>query len=373
MSITVPPKGTHFSDGVRVGPILGSQYIAGANVLAPATQVASPIDSLAPGVYITPTSLLDIIPFAVSTANIAAAQTAAAAGYLTLLSTSNAGITWMASFAGTSGPSGAGVIALDVPRNVTVTGFANTVQVNVYIFGWDQYEQPMVEQIVGPTGATSSVGVKAWKYIQSVYVDGGTTANISVGVGNVFGLPYFLGDANYVFSQNFNGALDAGTIVVGDPETATGTTGDVRGTYTPAANANTVKRLTLNMYNASGDTRNYNAATVGTVYLANNALAITNTTRTITVTAPGHNFTNGENVTIAGSAAIGNITTGQINITAPVTITNSSTFTYTFTGTAATSSASGGGAAIQMTPAKGNLYQNPAGRFGVAQFVRALF
>lgn len=372
MSISIPPKGTHFSDGVRVGPILGSQYVAGTGV-NPSTLVPTPIDNHSPGIYVTPTSLLDITPAAVAAANIAAAQTLAAAGYVALTTTSSRGITWMSSFSGTSGPGGAGVIALDVPRNISITGVTATTAANYTVFGWDQYGIPMAETITGPVGATTTVGVKAWKYIQGIYASAGTTGNITVGIGNVYGLPYFVSDANYILVQNYNGAFDAGTIVVGDPRLATATTGDVRGTYTPASNADGSKRLTLSFYNASGDTRNYYSGISGTIYLGTNAISTQNGNNNLVVLAPGHNLTGGEMVTIAGATTIANVTAAQINITAPVIVISNKFFSYSFSGTAATSTTLGGGSAIQMTPGTGNLYQVPTGRFGVPQYTRVLF
>lgn len=371
MPITPSSRGTHFSDGVRVGPILGSQYTTSVG-LNPSTLVPSPADNTPPGIYMTPISMLDIVPAAVNTANVAVAQTPAGAAYLTLRSVSNNGITWMSSYSGTSGPLGNGIIALDVPRNIIIEGVLTVTAANFTVFGWDDYGIPMVETITGPVGANTTEGVKAFKYIQAIYVSAGTVANVSVSVGNVFGLPYFVGDANYIFQQKFDGALDVGTISVGDPRNATASTGDVRGTYAPGTDADSITRLTVTFYNASGDTRN-TYEIPDRIYLSTGSLGITNTTNIITVIAPGHNFTNGENVTISGAAAIGNVTAPQINITAPVTIFDADSFTYVFSGAAATSTASGGGSAIQMSPGKGNLYQFPTGRFGVPQYTQPLF
>lgn len=371
MPITPPSHGTHFSDGVRVGPIIGSQYVPSTG-LNPSVLVPSAADSTPPGIYMTPLSILNIVAADVSTASLAALQTPAGAGYLTLRSVSNNSITWMPSYSGTSGPLGTGVIALDVPRNLIVAGAVNVTAADFTAFGWDEYGMPMVETITGPVGANITEGVKAFKYLQAVYVSTGTVANVSVGLGNSFGLPYFIGNKNYIFQKNFGGVLDNGVIVVGDPRNATASTGDVRGTYTPEDDADSVARLTVTFYNASGDTRNsYGIST--SVYLDADALSIVNTTNNIIVNAPGYNFTNGENVTISGAAAIGNVTAPQINITAPVTIIDENSFRYVFSGTAATSNTDGGGAAIQMSPEKGNLYQSPTGRFGVTQYTQPLF
>lgn len=375
MSITLPPKGTHFSDGVRVGPILGSRFAAGANVLQPSTQVASPIDSHSPGIYVTPTALLDIIPAAVNTANLFALATIAGNGYVPLITTNSIFQTFVNNFSPNSFPAGgpaqnAGAIMLDVPRNIIYTGLVNSTAVNFTVWGWDQYEQPMVETVLTTAGANTTTLNKAFKWISAMYVDAGTTADVSIGVGNKFGLPYYLENANDIFAQKFNGALDAGTITVGDPLPATGTTGDVRGTYTPAANADSVKRLTINAYSTSGDTRNYYNSANGTVYLANNPLATGNATFTITVTAPGHQFTTGENVTISGgTGTINGVLPATYNITAPVTVVDANSFTYPIAIVSGGAPASGGGTTVQMSPGKGNLYQTTFGRFGVNQYV----
>ncbi len=83
--------------------------------------------------------------------------------------------------------------------------------------------------------------------------------------------------------------------------------------------------------------------------LANNPLATTNTSATVVVTVPTTSiFTNGQNVTISGAIATGGITALQLNITAAISIINSTTFSYTAGGTA-TSSVTGGGSSVEVT------------------------
>jgi hypothetical protein len=481
MSISTPSKGTHFSDGVRTGPILGSQFVAGANVLTPSPQVSSAIDSQPPGVFNTPMSLLNSIPAPVVTNLLAAAQTPAAAGYLTLIAVSAQGasvITYQ---------SISGVLQLDVPRNITLTGVGGTAATNFTVFGWDQYGQPTVEQINHPGGAVTASGNKAFLYVRAIYASAGTTNTIAAGVGNTFGLSHYVSSSNYIGNADWGGYPDntttvflannplhsangtgvitvtvpntaalinnqlvtisgavgfdgittaelnitaaitvvngtsftyttAGTgtagiagggsnvsyttnalgggygvFVVGDPRTATATTGDVRGTYTPASNANGIKRLTINYYSASGDARNYNAAVPTTtvtssgvlggyvqgpvkVILNNNPISNTNASPLMNIFAPNHQFTNGENVTIAGgTGTIGGITAANYNITAPVTIVDANNFTYTNASGANGTGGTGGGALVTMSPALGNLYQLPVGRYGVTQYTVALF
>ena len=153
---------------------------------------------------------------------------------------------------------------------------------------------------------------------------------------------------------------------------AIATTGDVRGTYTPSSLADGIKRLTINFYSASGDGRNYNNAANGTINLTANPITTANTFATVSVLAPNHQLTAGENVTIAGATTTNGITAGQLNITAPVTIVDANNFTYVSTGTA-TGTGSGGGTVVTMTPRYGNLYQVVTGRFGVSQYSVALF
>lgn len=468
MTTTIPSQGTHFSDGLRTGPIIGSTFVAGANVLTPSTQTSSPLDQQPPGVFNTPMSLLDIIPTPVAIASLAAAQTPVGAGYLTLVSTSGIGATVM------TYQSVTGVIKLDVPRTILIQGVANTVTADITVFGWDQYGMPIAEQITGPTAATQAIGKKAFLYVRAVYASGGTTDTISIGVSNVFGLPYYVSDVNYLGIPEWNGLPEtnpetatllgnnlltstnassvisitvadstayvvgqqisitgaatfrgitanqlnitakvvalfdathitytslgtatssgagggatvtityptsvgtglAGTAVVGDPRTATATTGDVRGTYTPTSLADGHKRLTINFYNASADTRNYIAAANGSVILNNNPLTTTNASTAITVFAPNHQYTNGETVTISGgTGTIATVTAGQYNISATVTVLSADRFSYTTAGTA-NAAADGGATLVTMTPRFGNLYQTGAGRFGVSQYTVALF
>jgi hypothetical protein len=464
MSISTPPQGSHFSDGVRTGPIIGSTFVPGANVLSPSVQISSPIDQLPPGIFNTPMSLLDIIPAPTSSDSIAAGQTPTAADYLTLVTTNGIGIS-VITYQGISN-----VLQLDCARNIFIVGSAGTTSQTFTVFGWDQYGIPLVEQITGPTGATTAIGNKAFLYIQAVYVAAGTGANVSVGVGNTFGLPYLITSQNYPFVPYWNGWPDAevidstlgansitttngstivsvslagsdpdvttagmvvgqwitisgatdtngitaaqlnvtaqiiaipsstsftyetygtatasgtgggastvltfsNTVVTGDQRVATGTTGDVRGTYTPNTAANGFNRLTINFYNASGDARNYNSASNGTVNLNVNPITTTNTSATVSVYAPNHQFTAGENVTIAGAATTNGITAAQLNITAPITIVDADNFTYVSNGVAS-STGQGGGSVVTMTPEYGNLYQTSTGRFGVTQYSVAFF
>jgi len=459
MSVTKPPLGTHFSDGVRVGPIIGSAFIPGANVLSPSIQVSSPIDTLAPGIYVTPTSLLDIIPATASNNNIAPAFTPVAGGFVPLVAASSYGITYLTSYAGVPN-----VLKLDCARNISITGVVGVTSQIFTVFGWDQYGQPLTEEIQGPAGATTRYGNKAFLYIQSVFVAAGTVAAITVGTGNTYGLPHLMAYPNYALNSvswagvpdltyyvslaanpiatvitsgvvtvtvpstanlrtgqyvtisnatavggitasqlnitaqitvtggttfTYNtygiatativagggGFVFASTLNPGQQLTATATTSDVRGTYTStgmgaAADifmADGLKRLTINMYSASGDTRNYNAALNGTIILNANPFTTINASQVVLVSAPNHQLTTGEHVTFSGATTTNGIVAANLNVTASVIVIDQNNFVFTAT-TAATANGVGGGVLITMTPGLGNLYQTTVGRFGVAQY-----
>lgn len=124
-----------------------------------------------------------------------------------------------------------GVATFDVPRNV-VGAWTNTATVT--IVGTDQYGSVITE--VSASG-TSHTGTKAFKTITSI-TPSVTVTGATFGSGDVLGLPYRV-SANGLLAARANNAIDAGTFVPAvttDP--ATGTTGDVRGTFDPAVALN---------------------------------------------------------------------------------------------------------------------------------------
>jgi len=178
----------------------------------------------------------DIVPQAAVTNNIAASQTAAAAGAVTLT-------------AGTSVKSvvrndGVTVLQLDCPRAVKVN--CSTTARAFTVSGYDYYGQAMSEVITVVTAATAVTGLKAFYQISGVTIAGSATS-VVVGTSDVLGLPVRVFNVSYVASVKSNNTLaqDAGTFVAADTATATTTTGDVRGTYTPATASNGIVRTTM--------------------------------------------------------------------------------------------------------------------------------
>ena len=181
----------------------------------------------------------DMVPQTLQAANIAASQTPAAAGALTLT-------------AGTSAKSvvrsdGTTVIQLNTPRAVSITLVTAGTARAYTVAGYDYYGQAMSEVITSVAAATTP-GKKAFYQIASVTgAGGGSGTALTVGTTDVFGLPVRCIDAGYVVKVGWNSVIlqNAGTFVAADTATATTSTGDVRGTFTPTSAADGIKRLVM--------------------------------------------------------------------------------------------------------------------------------
>jgi hypothetical protein len=183
----------------------------------------------------------DVIPQALVANNIAASQTPAAAGAITLT-------------AGTSvksvvTPLGATVLQLDVPRAVSVTtGAGSPTTRNFTVSGYDYYGQAMSEVIASSGSASTAVnGKKAFYQISGITVSGGTVVAITIGTTDILGIPVRVINAVYIASVKTNGTLaqDTGTFVAAATATATTTTGDVRGTYVPGTASDGINRTVM--------------------------------------------------------------------------------------------------------------------------------
>ena len=125
-----------------------------------------------------------------------------------------------------------GVATFDVPRNVVAAWTTTAV---LTVTGTDEYGVTIVES---SASGTSLAGKKAFKTVTGISVSANVTG-LTVGTGDVLGLPAFLAETGHVIAEYQDGAdASAGTVVAGVTATATATTGDVRGTYDPSAAAN---------------------------------------------------------------------------------------------------------------------------------------
>ena len=181
----------------------------------------------------------DVVPLAAVTSNIAASQTPTVAGALTL--TAGTGVKSVVRADGTT------VLQLDCPRAVSVTtGAGTTVSSTFTVSGYDIYGQPMNENIAsGAVASTTTPGKKAFYQIVSVTGTGGTTSTIVVGTTQLLGFPVRVIDGGYIAHVGWNNsfAIDSGNLAVAVKTTATATTGDVRGTFSPSSAPDGIKRL----------------------------------------------------------------------------------------------------------------------------------
>jgi hypothetical protein len=178
------------------------------------------------------TYIFDAVPATKSATAVCAAQAAAGAGGLTINGASASG----------------GVATFDYARavNVDTSDTGNTTQ-TITVTGTDYWGQAQTETIAC-NGTTAVAGKKAFKTITGVTVSAAITGTIFVGNEDIFGLPYRVTDAGYLFRLGWAGALandTSGTFVAADTATATATTGDVRGTFAPSSAANGTRRLVI--------------------------------------------------------------------------------------------------------------------------------
>lgn len=178
----------------------------------------------------------DVIPQAAVTNNICASQTASGAVSLTL--TAGTSVKSVVNAAGNT------VLQLDVPRAVKVN--CSTTARAFTVSGYDYYGQVMSEVITVAVAGTAVSGKKAFWQISGVTIAGSATACV-VGTTDILGLPVRVTNVAYVASVKSNNTLaqDAGTFVAAATATATTTTGDVRGTYTPATASDGIVRTVM--------------------------------------------------------------------------------------------------------------------------------
>jgi hypothetical protein len=140
-------------------------------------------------------------------------------------------------------------------RNVSITATTALATGTITIRGYDVHAQAMSEILTTALSTTTVYGRKAFKYIASVtpnFTD--STGTYSVGVGDVFGLPFRMDRYEYL-QYCWNGINNVNqTGFVGAVITpTTGTSGDVRGTI-QVGSAGTATAIT-NSASANGSAR----------------------------------------------------------------------------------------------------------------------
>ena len=210
-------------------------------------------------------------PSTAATNNIVNAQTGTANTGLTLVSASGAGITVGVSVAGKTVlaidgaqvPIGYGrpaAVASYDPRLMIaralryVSGTAGDTTQTLTTRGFDVYNQPMSE-VITLNGTTPVSGKKAFKYILSITPSANTGA-ISVGTLDIFGLPLLAAGTSVaiafppitIYWAGVNITAVVGFTIADATSPATGTTGDVRGTYAVQSASDGTKELYISQY-----------------------------------------------------------------------------------------------------------------------------
>jgi hypothetical protein len=207
-------------------------------------------------------------PATAATANMAALQVAASGTPFTLVSSTGAGITLLATAflaLGSGNTIPVGSLAIDgnpiyttfgqgfhsgfyapsggLARAVSVTAASSATGGVVTIRGADYYGYPMAEEITAVAASTVN-GLKAFKWVFSAtpgFTDG--THNYSIGTADVYGLNLRADNFADIVSFFDDVVLAKAAFTAAVSTTATATTGDVRGTLSTGVTANGTKVL----------------------------------------------------------------------------------------------------------------------------------
>lgn len=227
---------TQLSDGLRTGNVgLGNE-----------TGGAVRIINQLPGVANSPVFVYDIVPTQLLNNNIAAAQTVSGALFTISGSTGTT----------TTTINGVNYIDLGVARSVTASGASSgTTAVDISVTGLDTYLQPMSQTFSGPTASALTQTTKTFRYVRAVAASGNTVSGVSIGTGDVYGMPYRVDAFGYVVFNWNNTVITAATgFTAASAATATLYTGDVRGAYTVQSASDGTKRLTAFIFVKNPDT-----------------------------------------------------------------------------------------------------------------------
>lgn len=220
--------------------------------------------------------VIDAVPATMAVANISASQSPAA-GAITIVTTTGAGVTVLATPL-TVWPAGnvipAGALALDGPpglvsfgrpqlssgntvvslydpskalsRNIRITSGGVDTGITFTVSGYDIYGYPMSETITGASGGIAA-GQKTFKFVTGITHTGSVASTMSIGTGDVFGFPLRVDTLGYL-DLTWNAAIITATtgFAAADATTpATTTTDDVRGTYAVQSASDGTKRLQI--------------------------------------------------------------------------------------------------------------------------------
>jgi len=229
-----PPSG-YYSVTLSTGQVIGALLTQGANTVTfvqnTIPQSGGVFTSGAVATAATANATVAGVPPVAGSANAYSTSAAIAAAGSALFSGASVGNVTI------NGTLYSGVGIPDVPR--TVVG-AWTTSSTVTVTGFGVYNNLMTETQTG----TSFTGKKAFAVVTSITSSAAITA-ATFGTGNALGMPFCCRSGGFL-GAFLNDVADAGTFVQRDFTFPTSsTTGDTRGTYTPAGSLNGAKFLTI--------------------------------------------------------------------------------------------------------------------------------
>ncbi len=273
--------GTYVTDGLRSGPLYSGPVPLQYTPANPQLKLTySSYQQYGPGVLYSPISTYNITPQPGAVDNVVATTANGAVPAATYLQIRGDNIATR--YFGGASP----YVQFDWPRvvSVTIAGATATPGTRVTIFGYDWYNNPMqhtyIVNAVGTYPAVDtndgflflSVPAKAFYSVTGAYVNSGLPAGctISLGVMNVFGLPYLInnfgdtlgigwGDNSDITSaqQSVYGQGSVlnplGLFAGADKTLPSSETGDVRGLYSPSGVPNGDATLRFTYYVQGAD------------------------------------------------------------------------------------------------------------------------
>lgn len=140
---------------------------------------------------------------------------------------------------------------LDTPRNLTCVASHGSavVATTITVTGYDRTRNKIVKTMTLTAGGTdkSDATTATMKYIKSVAITSAgnsTTNTVSVGFGDILGLPYRLAEKEDLIAWFFDGGAETTmTVVPAVTSAVSATSGDTRGTVTCAGTLNGSKKV----------------------------------------------------------------------------------------------------------------------------------
>jgi len=267
--------------------------------------------------------------------NLGAPDTADSDGYFASQDLTSAGVASVSTTAAAAIAAAALAGVADVPRNVVAAWTGTAI---ITVTGKDQYGNTIVEK---SGSGTSLTGVKAFKQVTGISVSANVTS-LTVGTGNVLGLPVYLPSRSNVLAEIVDGAVagDLGRVVIPFQITQTDVlAGTEQQLFSPITGR--VTRVATVVQTALAAT----AGEIGVVSLKVAGSAVTGSTLTTYTTAAGGSGSVGDvaSVDVPASSANAAVSAGD-----PIAVVPSSTF----------ASAGALNGIVEVTPTGGSGYRS---------------